>query len=218
MPEPSPAFDLSLYLIAGVDDVGDRALERVVASAVAGGVTLVQLREKTAPRETVIARAKALRAILAPHGIPLIINDDLEVARAAEAEGLHLGQDDIDPREARAALGPGKILGLSAGDAEEAKTVDPAVVDYVGVGPAYVTASKADAGAAIGPDGLRAMRNRLALPMVAIGGIGLAQAAAVMATGVEGIAVVSAICGAADPEAAARDLRATIDAARKGAS
>lgn len=214
MPDKPPAFDLSLYLVAGADDVGDRRLETVVQAAVAGGVTLVQLREKTAPRDVQVARARALRAILAPHRIPLIINDDLEVALAADAEGLHLGQDDIGPREARDALGPGKILGLSAGDAEEAKTVDPALVDYVGVGPAYVTSSKADAGAAIGPAGLRDMRARLALPMVAIGGIGLGQAADVMATGVDGIAVVSAICGAPDPEAAARDLSDRIAAAR----
>ena len=112
--------------------------------------------------------------------------------------------------EARARLGPGKILGVSAGDAAEAATVDPALVDYVGVGPVYATGTKADAGAAIGLAGLTAMRRRLALPMVAIGGIQADHAAEVMACGVEGIAVVSAICGAADPEAAARLLRESL--------
>ena len=213
MPDRPPPFDLSLYLVAGSGDLDGRDLLEVVGQAVAGGVTLVQLREKTTPRGLLIERARALRALLAPRGVPLIVNDHLDVALAAGAEGLHLGQDDIAPAEARAALGPGRILGLSAGDAEEAGTVDPAVVDYVGVGPAYATGTKADAGAAIGPAGLGAMRARLALPMVAIGGIGRARAAEVMATGVEGIAVVSAICRAADPEAAARALRREIDAA-----
>ena len=208
-----PGLDLSLYLVAGAEDAGGRDLMAVVAAAVRGGVSVVQLRDKTATDAAMIAQARGLKGLLAPLGVPLIVNDRLDVALAAEADGLHLGQEDVAPARARAALGPGRILGVSAGDAEEAKIADPALVDYVGVGPVYPTGSKADAGAAIGLGGLRALRALLALPMVAIGGIDEANAAEVMACGVEGVAVVSAICGAKDPEAAARALRGRIDAA-----
>ncbi|MDJ0943078.1 MAG: thiamine phosphate synthase [Kiloniellales bacterium] len=210
------AFDLTLYLVIGPDDVPGREVEAVTAAAVAGGVTLVQLRDKTAPDAELAALARRLQAVLAPRGLPLIVNDRIEVAREVGAAGVHLGVDDRPAAEARAALGPEAIVGVSAGTFEEADLVDPAVVDYVGSGAVYATATKADAGAAIGLEGLDALRGRLALPMVAIGGIGLATAEAVAATGVEGIAVVSAICGAADPEAAARDLRAAVERGRRG--
>ncbi len=209
------AFDLSLYLVVGAQDVGPRDLLEVVAAAVRGGVSLVQLREKTAPDSEVLRSARALKALLAPHGIPLIVNDRVQVALAAGAQGLHVGQDDLAPADARAAMGPDRILGASAGNLEEARYADPALVDYVGVGPVYPTASKADAGAAIGPDGVARLRVAISLPLVAIGGIQQSNAAQVMATGVEGIAVVSAICAAADPEAAARALRRAVEAARR---
>jgi len=208
------AFDLTLYLVVGSDAVGGRALTDVVSAAVKGGVTLVQLREKDAPFEQMVEQASALKALLAPLGVPLIVNDHLDVALAAEADGLHLGQDDGDPQAARNAIGPERILGLSAGDPEEAATVDPAIVDYAGIGPAYATGSKADAGEAIGLSGLRRLRACLDLPLVAIGGIDSDKAAAVMTTGVQGVAVVSAICATDDPEAAARKLRDAIEAGR----
>ena len=208
------AFDLTLYLVIGPEAVAGREVDAVTAAAVAGGVTLVQLRDKAAPDAEVAALARRLQEILAPRGLPLIVNDRIEVARAVGAAGVHLGVDDRPAAEARRILGPEAIIGVSAGTFAEADLVDPAVVDYVGTGAVYATATKADAGAAIGLEGLAALRGRLALPMVAIGGIGLATAAAVAATGVEGIAVVSAICAAGDPEAAARDLREAVDAGR----
>lgn len=211
---PGLDFDLSLYLVAGADDVGGRDLVEVVAAAVRGGVTLVQLREKRAPDEEVAAQARRLLAVLEPRGIPLIVNDRLDVARGLPGVGLHLGQDDMAPAEARRALGPDRILGVSAGLPEEMGIVDPAVADYVGVGPVYATGSKADAGERIGLEGLRDMRRRISLPVVAIGGITAARAGEVMAQGVAGIAVVSAICAASDPEGAARALRDVISARR----
>jgi thiamine-phosphate pyrophosphorylase len=211
-----PGLDLSLYLVAGTEDAGGRDLMAVVAAAVRGGVSVVQLRDKTATDAAMIAQARVLKGLLAPLGVPLIVNDRLEVALAAGADGLHLGQEDMAPGAARRALGPEAILGVSAGDAAEAKIADPAVVDYVGVGPVYPTGSKADAGDAIGPDGLSALRALLGPPVVAIGGIQAANVAEVMACGVQGVAVVSAICGARDPEGAARALRRRIDAARRG--
>ena len=212
---PGLSFDLSLYLVAGTDDVGGRDLADVVAAAVRGGVSLVQLREKQASDAEVAALARRLLAVLQPHGIPLIINDRLEVACGLAGTGLHLGQDDMAPAAARRALGPERILGVSAGLPEEMAIVDPDIADYVGVGPVYPTGSKADAGDRIGLDGLRDMRCRIALPVVAIGGITAARAGDVMAQGVEGVAVVSAICAAPDPEAAARALRDVISKTRR---
>jgi len=209
-----PAFDPTLYLVAGSDAVRGRAVADVVAAAVRGGVTLVQLREKTLPDAEVIAAARALIDVLRPLGVPLIVNDRVDLAIAAGAAGVHLGQDDLDAARARALLGPAGIVGVSAGTAAEAATVSAALSDYVGVGSVYPTASKADAGAAIGLSGLRALQARLPVPVVAIGGIHAGNAAEVAATGVAGIAVVSAICGADDPEAAARSLRAAMAAGR----
>jgi thiamine-phosphate pyrophosphorylase len=208
-----PSFDLTLYLVAGTDAVGGRSLVEVIAAAVRGGVTLVQLREKTLPDGAMIALAREIKVVLQPFGVPLIINDRVEVALAANADGVHLGIDDIGPAQARAQLGPDRILGVSAGTPDEAALVDPAVADYAGVGSIYATATKLDAGPPIGIEGLGVLMRRIPVPVVAIGGIGLRQAEAVMAAGPAGIAVVSAICGVADPEAAARALRAAI---RKG--
>jgi thiamine-phosphate pyrophosphorylase len=207
-----PAFDPTLYLVVGSDAVRGRAVTDVVAAAVRGGVTLVQLREKTLPDAQVIASARELIGILQPLGIPLIVNDRVEVAIAAGAAGVHVGQDDVHAGRARALLGPYGIVGVSAGTAAEAATVSAGLSEYVGVGSVYPTTSKADAGAAIGIAGLRALQARLPSPVVAIGGIHAGNAAEVAATGVAGVAVVSAICTADDPEAAARSLRAAITA------
>lgn len=204
-------LDLSLYLVAGTSAAAGRDLVELMLAAVRGGASLVQLREKDRPRAEVIDLARTLKRRLSGTGVPLIINDDLEVALAADADGVHLGQDDGDPAAVRARLGPDRILGFSAGDLSEAERVDPAIMDYVGVGPVYPTGSKSDAGPAIGLEGLRALRAALDLPLVAIGGIDRAHAGEVMTTGVEGIAVVSAVCAAADPESAARALRAEVE-------
>ncbi len=214
----SPALDLSLYLVADSEAVGDHALEDLVLAAVTGGATVVQLRDKTSPDVDLIERASSLRRCLAPLGVPLIVNDRLEVAVAAGADGLHVGQDDISPGIARAALGPNRILGVSAGHPGETGIVTPGLVDYVGVGPVFATGTKSDAGAAIGLAGLDVMVELLSVPIVAIGGIEMQCAAAVAARGVAGIAVVSAICGALDPEAAARGLKRCIAEGRREAS
>jgi len=207
-----PRLDLRLYLVLGSQDCGGRALADVAAEAVAGGVTLVQLREKLLDTQRMAELARALIALLRPQGVPLIVNDDLEATLASGAEGLHVGQDDPPPAVVRLRLPPDRILGLSVGNAAEAATADPALVDYVGLGPVFATPTKGDAGQPLGIAGLAALRRLVpALPAVAIGGIKQDQAAAVMAAGVQGLAVVSAIAGAADPRAAARALRQAID-------
>ena len=221
-----PAFDLTLYLIVGSDVTQGRSLDEVVTAAVRGGATLVQLREKTFPDAELVAAARALKSRLAPLGVPLIINDRVEAAQAAGADGVHLGQDDLDAVRARAILGPDALIGVSAGTPEEAARVDQGLADYVGIGSVYATATKPDAGPPIGIAGLAALAATLApLPVVAIGGIGARNAAQVMAaqyiagsSAADGIAVVSAICGAQDAEAAARALRREIDAGREVAA
>jgi thiamine-phosphate pyrophosphorylase len=207
-------FDLTLYLVTDPRQVAARGLAATVAAAVAGGVTLVQLRDPDAHGRDLVAQARALKALLKPHGIALIVNDRVDVAHAAGADGVHLGQDDLSPQAARAILGPDAIVGLSVGTPAEFAASDLSGVDYLGVGPVRATGTKADAGAAIGPEGVAAVRALTALPIVGIGGIDAAIAGAVIGTGVEGVAVVSAICAAADPKAAAEALRAAISAAR----
>lgn len=209
-------FDLSLYLVTDRRLAGPRGVEATVAAAVAGGATLVQLRDPHAPTRQLVDEARALVALLRPRGIPLLVNDRVDVALAAEADGVHVGQSDMHAADVRRLIGPERILGLSIGSpAELARSEDVLdLVDYVGTGPVRQTATKADAGAAIGLTGLSAMVRLLAKPVVAIGGIDETNAAAAIGAGADGIAVVSAIVGQDDPEAAARGLAAIVAAAR----
>ncbi len=209
-----PRFDLSLYLVTDPGMTARRGLLATVAAAVEGGVTLVQLRDKDGPAGALVEAARALRALLAPRGIPLIVNDRVDVARAAGADGVHLGQDDRPPAEVRAILGPDAIIGLSITAGSQLAAVDP-TVDYIGLGPLFPTDTKADAATALGESRFTALRARLQMPAVAIGGITAANAARAIAAGADGVAVVSAICAAPDPRAAARALRATVDSARR---
>ena len=192
-----------------------RGVVETSLAAVAGGVTVVQLRDKTADDESLTTLARALRESLAPLGVPLIVNDRVNVAIAAEAEGLHIGQEDGSPAEARARIGAEMILGLSVTGPADVATVDPAVVAYVGLGPVIASAHKADAAPPLGLDGTRAIGATLGLPWVAIGGIDVGNAAAIIATGASGLAVVSAIAAADDPRAAAAGLREAMRRARE---
>ena len=205
---------LDLYFVTDQVMAAGRRVEHVVAEAVAGGVTCVQLRDDALPADVLIAQARALKAILAPAGVPLIVNNRLDVARASGADGVHVGQNDAPPRHAREAVGPDGIVGLSITDPDQLAAVAWDLVDYVGVGPVVATATKPDAAPAMGLAGLVACRARTSRPMVAIGGIDAVNAAEVMATGVDGIAVVRAINAAVDPRAAARRLAGIVAAAR----
>jgi thiamine-phosphate pyrophosphorylase len=207
-------FDPTLYLVTDPTQGGDRPLAEVVAAAVQGGVTLVQLRDKAAGGRALLEQARALQALLAPFGVPLIVNDRVDVAVAAGAAGCHVGQSDLPAAAARALLGPEAILGVSLDAVDQVAAVDPAAVDYVAHGPFAATATKADAGGPVGAAGLAAVRRRTALPLVAIGGIDSTNAGLAIGAGADGVAVVSAIVAAADPAAAARELRAAITVAR----
>jgi thiamine-phosphate pyrophosphorylase len=211
-------FALDLYLIT------DRAMcaarggpERTVAEAVAGGVTMVQLRDDETPAAELVELVRRLKAVLAPARVPLIVNNRLDVALAAGADGLHVGQADTPPAEARARLGPEPILGLSVTDPAQLAAVDPALVDYLGVGPIFATSTKPDAAPAMGLSSLAAARAGTALPIVAIGGVDATNAAAVLRAGADGIAVVSAICAAGDPRSAAAALARAVRRPRPGA-
>jgi len=208
-------FDLSLYLVTDPAMTSRRGLLETVASAVGGGVTLVQLRDKEAPARDLIEAGRALKALLAPTGIPLVVNDRIEVARAIGADGVHVGQGDLPPEAARAILGPDAVIGLSITREEEIATFNPSIVDYIGLGPIFPTGTKSDAAPAFGEHVFAALRRRLSCPVVAIGGITPGNASQAIAAGADGIAVVSAICSAADPRAAARTLRTAVDLALK---
>lgn len=207
-------FDLSLYLVA--DQVFCRAagIEAIVAAAIAGGVTMVQLRGDRSDLRQLLADAQALRAVTARAGVAFVVNDHIDIALAAKADGVHVGQADMPAPFARQLLGKDKIVGLSVTRESELSSVDPALVDYVGLGPVFATQSKADAAPALGLEEFARIRRRLALPVVAIGGIMPHNAAAVMKAGADGIAVVSAICSAADPRAGAADLARLVAGAK----
>lgn len=210
-----PSLDPTLYLVTDPGLCRGRALVEVVAQAVRGGVTLVQLRDKQAAGRALLEQVRELKDALAPLGVPLIVNDRVDVAVAAEAAGCHVGQADLPPREARTLLGPTPLLGLSLDQIEQARVADPGGLDYLAFGPFATTGTKADAGAPIGPAGIAAVRELCPLPLVAIGGIEAPNVGAAIEAGADGVAVVSAIMAAEDPEAAARELRRAIEAARR---
>lgn len=205
-----PSLDLSVYLVTDPGLCAGRGVEATVLAAVRGGVTAVQLRDKQASDAELVALARALRGALAGTGVPLLVNDRVEVARAAGADGVHVGQSDTAAAQARAALGPEAIVGLSVETVEHARALDPAVVDYVGAGPVFATPTKLDHAAPLGFDGLAALCAASPVPAVAIGGVKAEHAGRVLAAGARGLAVVSAICAAPDPEAAARSLAAAL--------
>ena len=210
--------DWGLCLVTDRRLAGARSLEDLVRAAVRGGVTVVQLREKECGTREYVELARGMRAFLAPAGIPLVVNDRVDVALAARADGVHLGQSDLDPRDARFLLGPDAIVGLSVETLEQAEAARTLEVDYLGVSPIFPTPTKTDTVTEWGIGGLAALRAASRQVLVAIGGISVANAAQVMKAGADGIAVVSAICGAADPERAARQLRRIVDETRKGRS
>ncbi|MDR9438151.1 MAG: thiamine phosphate synthase [Halomonas sp.] len=201
-------LDLSLYLITDRGLCAGQGLVETVMAAVRGGVTIVQLRDKYASDAELIDQARQLKAALAGTGVPLIINDRLEVALAAGADGLHIGQDDGDVAKARAALGPETILGLSVQTHAQLACLDPGALDYLGLGPVFATPSKHDHAAPLGFEGLASLVAASPLPAVAIGGLKAEHVAATRDAGARGLAVISAICGTPDPELAAQAFSA----------
>ena len=209
---------LRLYLVTDEASLRGRTLIDVVVAAAHGGVRCVQLREKTLSTRDFVAKAVALKKALAPFGIPLVINDRVDVALACEAEGVHLGQSDMPPAVARSLLPDNIFIGWSVETvehlAQSTALQDAGCVDYLGVSPVFFTATKTDIAKPWGLDGMRLARQASTLPLVAIGGVNASNAAELLAAGADGLAVVSAICSAADPTLAARELCQAMDATR----
>lgn len=202
---------LRLYVVTDEGVMAGRDFLDAVAEAVAGGATCVQLREKILSTRDFVERARALKTLLAPLRVPLVINDRLDVALASEADGLHIGQSDMPFDLARKLLPEACFIGLSVETMADVEAVAGLDVDYLGVSPLFATPTKTDTGTPWGLEGLRKLRGRTDLPLVAIGGISRANAAEVIAAGADGLAVVSAVFGAPSPRAAARELKQAID-------
>ena len=179
--------------------------------AIAGGADTIQFRSKSGSTRGMINAAKQMKILCSGAGVPLIINDRVDIALAVGADGVHLGQDDFPIPVARKLLGPDAIIGGSAGDMEEAEKCLAEGADYIGVGPVYDTKSKTDAGEAMGIENLRIIAEKIPLPIIAIGGITVSDMDELLNAGAHGVAVISSVCLSDDPEAAARRFRDTLD-------
>lgn len=198
---------LRLYLVTDAPERCSLGLAETVRRAIAGGATLVQYRREHADAATMLREAAELRAVTRAAGVPFIVNNDVRLALQVDADGVHLGQSDMPVAEARRLAGAGFIIGISVSNECEMLAVDAHAADYVGCGPVFPTATKTDAAPAVGVEGWAHLSRICPLPIVAIGGITASRARELRAAGpCSGVAVVSAICGAPDPAAAAREI------------
>jgi thiamine-phosphate pyrophosphorylase len=209
-------LDLRLNAIVDPERAGGHQLADLAARCVRGGATLVQLRDKRSETRTLIEAARAIKQALAPCAVPFVVNDRVDVAMAAGADGVHLGRDDMAVEDARRLLGSHAIIGLSIKSVEEAEAARLDLVHYVGSGGVYATSSKQQKNAPIGPGGLAriiaVLRRRAPdLPVCGIAGIDASNAAEVIAAGADGVAVISALSLVSSPETAARQLRDIVD-------
>ena len=203
-------IDYSLYLVTDRTLSLGRSTVEVVRAAIRGGVSCVQLREKGCSTREFMDEARLLKALLVGTGVPLFINDRLEVALAVGADGVHLGQNDLAIADARRLVGNRMIIGISAESVADAVRAEAEGADYIGASPVFTTPTKTDTASPLGLDGLRAIRRAVQLPLVAIGGINADNAAQVLRAGADGLAVVSAIVSAPCPRTAAAGLRQRI--------
>ncbi|MEK0082707.1 thiamine phosphate synthase [Benzoatithermus flavus] len=214
----SPPLDLRVYAVLDPTRCRERPLAAMAAAAARGGATLVQLRDKRTRTREVVAAARAVRAALEPFAVPLLINDRVDVVLAVGAAGVHLGQDDMAPEDARRLLGRKAIIGATVHHPDEADRIESGIVDYAGIGPVFVTTSKASEDPPIGPAGLARLVARLhgrlpRFPCCGIAGITHLNAHEVIAAGTDGVAVIADIFMADDVEAATRRLRGVVDEA-----
>lgn len=214
-------YRLNALVDAGLSAIGP--LPELARLAAQNGATLIQYRDKTGSTRQMIEQARAIRAALAGTNVPFVINDRVDVALAAEADGVHLGADDMDAQTARALLGPDAIIGLTVKNAADAERAGTAPVDYACIGGVFETLSKVNPDPPVGIEGFMRLRQQIRalnpmLPVGAIAGIELGRIAPVIAAGADGIAVISAIFRAQGIAAAARSLRAEVDAELGGMS
>ena len=212
-------LDLRLYALVDPERANGRALDDLARRVVAGGATLVQLRDKHGATRRLVEEARAIKQALGASGVPLLVNDRVDVALAAGADGVHVGQDDMTVADARRLLGERAIIGLSVKTPAQAREAPLDLLDYVAIGGVFATTSKDNPDPPVGAEGLRAIagivRSRTAkkMPIAAIAGIDQRNAGDVIAAGADGVAVISALSMTADPAAAARELRAAVDRA-----
>lgn len=202
----SDKSSLLLYLVTDRAWVGEKTLYEQLEEAISGGVSMVQLREKELDDEAFLAEAQETQLLCRKHGIPLIINDRVELAAKINADGAHIGQGDMPAEEARKILGKGKILGVSVQNTSQAAAAEKSGADYLGVGAVFPTSSKADA-EAVSLETLKEICGSVSIPVVAIGGISKNNVCRLAGSGICGIAAISAVLGAADIKAAAAELR-----------
>jgi thiamine-phosphate pyrophosphorylase len=207
-------MDFRLYCVTGHAFLRGRRLEDVIGAAIRGGADCVQLREKDFNGRELLETGRLLRRLTREHGVTFIVNDRIDVARAVEADGVHLGQNDLPIEVARDILGPGKIVGLSTHNVREAVEAERVGADYIGLGPMRETTTKLDTEPVVGPAGLAEVRRHVRLPIVAIGGIREQDMAEIIRSGADGVAVISALIGADDVEETARRMRRIVDVER----
>ena len=200
---------LRLYAVTDRAWVGRQTLPQQVEAALKGGATCVQLREKHLDDADMLAEAKTISALCRAYHVPFILNDNVPLAKLCGADGVHVGQDDLSAAEARRLLGPDKIIGVSAQTVEQAILAEQRGADYLGVGAMYPTGTKKDA-TAVTPEALSAICQAVDIPVVAIGGINKDRLEPLKGTGVDGVAVVSAIFAAEDIEKATRELKEAV--------
>jgi len=210
--------DLRLNAIVDPERAGGRDLAELARLCARGGATLIQLRDKHSDTGAMVNKARAIKKVLTPLGVAFVVNDRVDVALAAGADGVHVGPDDLAVADARRLLGPGAIIGLSIKSVAEAEAAPVELIDYVGSGGVYVTLSKEQKKPPIGPAGLAHIievlkRRKAKMPVCGIAGVDATNAAEVISAGADGVAVISALSLAPDPAAAARTLRGIVDAA-----
>jgi thiamine-phosphate pyrophosphorylase len=206
------AKELRLYAVTDRTWLGGRELAECVQQVIAGGATFVQLREKHLDQVRSMQLARSLKSVCAQADVPFVIDDDIEAARAVDADGVHLGQADVACKTARMALGFGKIIGVSVRTVDEALKAEQDGADYLGVGALFPTSTKADA-VDVSLDDLRAICAAVSIPVVGIGGLDEQTIPALRGSGACGAAIVSALFASEDCESSARKLRAVVDRA-----
>jgi len=197
----------NIYLVMDLKGYGSRSAYDIAAEAIEGGIEVLQIREKELPVDQFIEKAKPIRNLCREKGVTFIVNDFLDLALELDADGLHVGQDDLAGNEARKSLGEDKLIGISASSMEEAKIALENGADYLGVGAIYPTSTKLDAGQAVTPALIQQIRTITSIPIVGIGGIGHGNAGPVISAGGNAVAVVSAICHADNPTLATKSLK-----------
>jgi thiamine-phosphate pyrophosphorylase len=218
---PDVTVDLRVYALIDPDRAGTHSLPELAALLASGGATLLQLRDKHGSTRAMVEEARAIKQNLKGFGIPLLINDRVDVALAAGADGVHVGQDDMAVEDARRLLGPDAIIGLSIKTVAQAEAAPVDLLDYVGIGGVFATTSKDNPDPPIGVHGLALIasvfrRRAPEMPLCAIAGIDAGNAASAVTAGVDGVAVISALSLAPSPTDATRELRETVDAALAG--